>query len=341
MTHTTMENLIRRAFIDEDSSIGFSFQGGEPTLAGYDFYIDFVKTVERYNTRNVKISYAIQTNACFLNQKLCHLFREYDFLCGVSLDGTEFLHNANRVDTNGNGTYADAKRGLSLLKKNLVDVNILCVVTEETCRHAQEIWNALYPYTFIQFIPCIDGFECEKCEDPSVSLAPSPLSYGRFLCQMYDLYEAHLRSGHPVFERRLDNYIDMLIGHQPEMCGMCGQCGGYFLVEADGSVFPCDFYVLDPCLLGNINTTSFARLRRSENMLRFRKEGCTLPPECRTCAWFSLCRGGCRRDREPYRDGVPSSNRFCESYRIFFESRLSNMKKTAFAVSEPISDNRT
>lgn len=320
MTPQTMRALVRRAFIYADDSITFAFQGGEPTLAGLEFYETFVSLVNEYNVRGLSVSYALQTNACHLSDALCALFAKHRFLIGVSLDGDRETHDAARVDAKGKGSYDRVLSGIALLKKHKVDFNILCVVTARTVEHTKKIWKALAPYGHLQFIPCINGFE-EEMESFSLEAE----AYGRFLIESFDLYEAAFYSGHPVSERRFDNYIGMLLGYAPEHCGMAGRCGLYFLIEADGSVYPCDFYALDEWRLGNVNETSLARIADSPKALAFREASYPLPDGCLSCKWRTFCRGGCRRDREPFSDGNPGENRFCESYQMLFDARFDRM----------------
>ncbi len=324
----TMQALIRKAFLYADDGITFSFQGGEPTLAGVDFYRRFLKTVSEYNTRRLPVSYSVQTNATLLSDELCALFAEHRFLIGVSLDGTKATHDALRTDQSGKGTHDAVQRGIALLKKHKVDFNILCVVTKEVADNARAVWKALAPYGHIQFIPCIDGLD-----GVAMPFSLDAERYGRFLVEIFDLYRAAFFSSSPVEERRMDNYLAMLLGYPPEHCGMCGECGVYFLCEADGSIFPCDFYVLDAWKLGNIRETSFARMVKGEVMQRFQAEGRQLPEDCRSCKYVTICRGGCRRDREP----TLTANRFCESYKYFFDRRLADLSALADAVRSNMS----
>ena len=111
----------------------------------------------------------------------------------------------------------------------------------------------------------------------------------------------------------------MLCGRIPEACGMLGFCSCYFVIEGDGSVFPCDFYVVDKYKLGNIAQSSFSELRASPNALLFTEQSKYVSEECRGCKWINICRGGCRRNREPFVDGKPGLNIYCNAYKQFFE----------------------
>ena len=320
MTPDTMRALVRRAFIYADSSVSFSFQGGEPTLAGIEYFQSFLREVHRCNSRHLPVSYALQTNGYAVSDEMLALFAEHHFLLGVSLDGPEDMHDALRKDAGGCGTYRRVMRTIEKLRHFGIPYNILCVVTAETARRSQETWNALREHQYLQFIPCIDGLDGSR--NP---YSLSPEAYGQFLIDIFDAYERAFKEGSPVSERRLDNYLSILAGFAPEECGMCGQCGLYFLAEADGSVYPCDFYVLDEWKMGNINTMSLARMEKSSASKAFRQVSLRLPEACGRCPYLNLCMGGCRRDREPFCEGLPSNNRFCQSYRMFFDACLPRM----------------
>lgn len=69
------------------------------------------------------------------------------FLVGISIDGTKALHDELRPDAFGRSTWARVTKALSLLQKNKVDTNILCVVYTVVCKkpwqsvsYASETW---------------------------------------------------------------------------------------------------------------------------------------------------------------------------------------------------------
>ncbi len=332
MKPEVMRRLIRRAFTYADQAISFAFQGGEPTLAGLEFFRSFVENVRQCNGRGLQVNYALQTNGTTLDDAFCSFLAEHHFLTGVSLDGTPEVHNAHRLDAAGNGTYDRVMHGIDLLKKHGADYNILCVVTSRTVQSAEVCWEHLRQHRYLQFIPCIQDFDAGPEQEPLTAE-----EYGRFLILTFDLYEKAIRQGRPVSERRFDNYMAMLLGQMPELCGMSGVCGMYFLVEADGSVYPCDFYALDDWKMGNVFTDTLKKMESSPASLSFRNASLALPEACPGCRWVQLCRGGCRRDREPFLStGAPGTNRFCESYRMFFDACYPRMR----ALAQDIADGR-
>ena len=140
--------------------------------------------------------------------------------------------------------------------------------------------------------------------------------------------------GNYVSIRNFDNYVRIFMGYPPENCAMCGRCTCYFVAEGDGSIFPCDFYVLDEWKLGNVHESSFEELLESEKAKKFVAVSGHISEKCRACRYYPLCRGGCRRDREPLSSGMPSLNRLCPAYEKFFEytnERMAEMAKKLMA----------
>lgn len=324
MSTDTLKTLVHRAFAYADGQLSFMFQGGEPTLAGKDFFRYYLSLLKKYNTRHLTVQSAIQTNGYALDEQWCEIFKTGSFLVGVSVDGTQQFHDTYRVTPEGKPTYDRINENLELLKAHDIPYNILCVVNEQVASHPTEVFNALKKHVYLQFIPCLDSFDGSK---ESYSLHPS--TYGRFLIETFDLYERSFYNGCPISVRTFDNWISMLMGYPPENCGMSGRCGNYYLIESDGSTYPCDFYVLDQWKIGNILDSSFVKMDKSLISKRFQEESIPLSNTCKICKWLSLCRGGCKRDREPLVNGIPSLNRLCESNQMFFDARYERMRLLA------------
>ena len=117
----------------------------------------------------------------------------------------------------------------------------------------------------------------------------------------------------------------MIQGKQPEACGLSGTCSVYGLVEADGSLYPCDFYVLDRYRLGNIKDNSFKEMLESEVANAFVLESLKLPDECLACKWYHMCRGSCKRERST----KDNKNVYCHAYYNFFEYAYDRMETIA------------
>lgn len=313
MSEETLEALVIAALSEAEGSCSFVFQGGEPTLRGLPFYKTLAHLVRKHNQKRLRIHNAIQTNGLVIDDAWTEHFRAENYLVGISVDGDAAMHNENRLDAQEKGTHARVLRAADLLIRRGCQVNILCVVTERLARHGAKAYNFLKRYRYLQFIPCIDDFATEA---QSTSLTAE--SYGRFLRTTFDLYASDYWRGEYVSIRAFDNYVHMMMGQPPENCAMQGVCSANLVVEADGSVYPCDFYVLDAHRLGNVRDQPLLSMQTSDAARNFVAPSLTPHAECVQCDYRGLCRGGCRRDCEGA-DGVLGRNRFCEAYRSFFE----------------------
>lgn len=329
MQPALLELLVRRALAYADGVCSFAFQGGEPTLAGVAFYEKLIEYQKKYNTRGLRIQNSIQTNGYEMPGALLDLLARERFLVGVSFDGTPHLHDRLRPDADGKGTSKRVLDTIRCLSEKGVDFNILTVVNEYVAHSAEAVFAFMKKYRYLQYIACLDGFD----EMPT-AYSLTPQTYGAFLKQTFDLYEQAYYEKQPVSIRLFDNYLGMLMGQQPENCAMGSGCGRYYLIEGDGSVYPCDFYVLDKWRMGNIQTDSFFRLEKSEAGTAFIATSTYTSPKCRACPWHGLCRGGCRRDCEPFVAGNSGPNKWCESYCTLFDYAYARMRAMAQAIAE-------
>lgn len=332
MNSETTEALISRAFEFASGSVAFAFQGGEPTLAGEDYYRFFIDTVNRKNP-GISVSYAMQTNGYNLTDGMCEILRDNRFLVGVSLDGTAAVHDLARIDAGGEGTFKKVSSGIAKLKEYGIDFNILTVVTENAARNGAQIYRYFRSrgYRNIQFIRHIEGFG-EADEKTEFSLSPE--RYGSFLKTVFDLYYDDIIAGKYISVRDFDNYVMLAAGMRAECCGMNGVCPCNLVVEADGSTYPCDFYVLDEWKTGNVRDSSLKEIFDSERARLFRERSFSVDEKCRKCRYYRLCMGGCARSREPYGENGLKLNRYCESYKSFFDYAYPKIIKLASMARE-------
>lgn len=139
--------------------------------------------------------------------------------------------------------------------------------------------------------------------------------------------------GNSISIRYFDNLVGMIMGHPPEACGMSGVCACSYVVEATGNIYPCDFYVIDDWILGNIHENGFEEMKLSNNGVRFIEVSKKVSPQCEKCPYFQLCRGGCRRNREPFENGLPALNYFCPSFKEFFSYASGRLEQIARMIS--------
>lgn len=329
MSEATAHTVIDRALEALPSGdLHIAFQGGEPTLVGLPFFRDFATYAETHAADAVRIHYSIQTNGMVIDQEWAKFLAEYRFLVGLSLDGEEFWHNECRKAPGDVGSYARAMEAAFLLREAGVDFNILTVLTARSAAHPRALWSFYRKnrFDFVQIIPCLAPLEDPR-ENHFYSLTPRV--YGTFLKQFFAIWAKELYAGNYISVRLFDNFVRMAMGERPEQCGLTGACSPQFIIEADGGVYPCDFYVLDEYRCGSVNEQSFSEIYRSESMRRFLLEGSRPLPHCRSCPAFRICGGGCRR----YRSLFFLDRGYCP-HRDFLETCHDEISKVARFVRE-------
>lgn len=317
MSVETAENIIRRALEYVDGSCTFAFQGGEPMLRGLPFFREFTDTVKRLAPERKNIQYAIQTNGLLIDGEWADFLRENGFLVGLSLDGTAELHNLNRVDAQGKGTHSRTMKAARLLESRGVPFNVLTVVNSRIAKSIASVYGFYRKNGLLyqQYIPCLDPIFEERGGN-SYSLTPE--LFGDFLIRLFDLWYDDRINGRFVYVHYFESLAGQLLGRAPNSCGMMGVCSSQNVIEADGSVYPCDFYALDEYLIGNVNTDSFDDMDVKRRP--FLEDSLKGLEKCRACRYGYICHGGCRRDRQ----GVSSigENYLCAGYMKFFDHAL-------------------
>lgn len=335
MTLEVLEKVIANALAYAVDYCMIAFQGGEPTLVGLDFYRKVIDYANKYNRNHCKIEYAIQTNGYLIDHEWAKFFVENRFLVGVSLDGDKKAHNRYRVDRRGNETFSRVIETITMLKKYKVDFNILTVITAPMAREVKRIYNFYKTNQFVyqQYIECMDplGEAAGSCE---YSLTADQLSH--FLKQLFDMWYQDMMRGQYVYIRYFENIIMILAGHIPESCTLRGKCGKQWVIESDGSVYPCDFYVLDEWKLGNLSVQSMEQIEIQREKSGFLKHTYDIPDACKQCKWFLLCKNGCKRNRENGLGKPGSKNKYCEAYKEFFDYAYSRFLKVMNKFELPI-----
>lgn len=329
MSTDTAQRLIERAMGEAEKSVSFAFQGGEPTLAGLDFFRNFVAGVRRAAKPGVQVAFAIQTNGLVVDDEWARFFAQNRFLVGLSLDGDADMHNHNRPDAAGKGTFARVMAARDALEKAGAQYNILSVVTAAGARRIGALygWYKKQGVRFLQFIACLDPTPAVRGQQ-DYSLTPA--RYGDFLCTLFDAWYRDWQAGQYVSIRLFDDYVHMAAGLPSGTCATSGSCGAYLVVESDGSAYPCDFYCTGEWRLGSIHEQSLEQLAQSEKAQRFLQNSQPVDGECRGCEYYAVCRGGCMRDRIVGAEGV-LGNYYCAAFKRFFAHALPRIRQMAAA----------
>ena len=285
----------------------FAWQGGEPTVAGLDFFKRAVELQQRYGAPGQSVGNGLQTNGILVDDDWCEFFRRYKFLIGLSLDGPKEVHDHFRVNAAGHGTWDKVMAAARLMEQYQVEYNILCVVNSHNVKLGKDLlrWFADHGFNYLQFIPCME---------PGMEHNVTPEEYGEFLCQTFD-YWAREGFG-KISIRDFDALLATRVGQPMPLCTYGRVCNHYIVVEHTGDVYPCDFFVYDEWKLGNIMDAPLDSFMETDRYKRFAYQKDKVPA-CRGCQWRPMCHGGCQKDRlaiGTFKDPTP----LCAAYKKFF-----------------------
>ena len=308
MKDDILEKMIRNYFSNTQRIYSFIWHGGEPTLAGLDFYKKAVSLEKKYLPEGSECWNNLQTNGLGLDEKWCEFLKEEHFDVGVSIDGTKLIHDTYRKDASGNETYERIRNNSGLLKRYGIRPDLLCTVNAETVLQPYEVYQSLKDLDtgWIQFIPIVnkqvDGTLSEDSVDPE--------RYGNFLSCIFQQWISDFsKLGVQLFMEALNVYA----GGSQSLCWLQKRCGKVLVAECDGSVYSCDHFVNAKHQLGNVERDLLDTLIVSNESFGQLKE--KLPEKCQKCRYLFLCNGGCIKDRDE-----EGNNVLCAAYFQLFET---------------------
>jgi uncharacterized protein len=349
MADEMLETYIRQLIEGHQTpEVIVAWQGGEPTLMGLDFFRRSIAYQRKHLRPGMTVQNTIQTNGTLINDEWAALFRENNFLVGLSIDGPAALHDAYRRDKGGQPTFDRVIRGLDYLKKHGVEFNALVTIHHANADHPLEVYRFLRDdlgIQFIQLIPIVErvvgsGADEAEADQPGEvvshkSWRERPLytqfgnavtersvtadQYGRFLIAIFE--EWVRRDVAKVYVNMFDVALASWAGEPPGLCVFAPTCGTALALEHNGDMYSCDHFVEPAYHLGNIKDTPMIELVSSPQQRKFGLDKLdTLPRYCRECVVRFACHGGCPKDRFiPTPDGEDGLNYLCAGYMAFFK----------------------
>ena len=317
MSDALLETYVRQYIAASPGPVvQFIWHGGEPMLAGLDFYRRAVELQKRYLPQGWTCWNNLQTNGTLLDDVWCAFLADAHFDVGLSIDGPQWLHDAYRKDRRGRGTYECVAAAIHRLQAHGVQPDLLCVVTSAAAKEPISVYRALRNFNtgWLQFIPIVR-------RAPNGQVTPDSVTgeaYGRFLCTVFDEWAYH-----DLGKMNVQFFAEMSLvwsGGTASVCWMAPTCGRVLIVEHDGSVYACDHFVTPDHRIGDLETSLLNVLVNAPIQRRFGdNKRDRLPAQCRSCSWLMVCNGGCPKDRFALAaNGEPGLNYLCSGLKQFF-----------------------
>jgi uncharacterized protein len=259
MKTETMKGIIDNVYEDlnDGDEITFAFQGGEPTLIGLDWFKEFTEHAAS-KQKNVTVHYALQTNGLLIDDAWGEFLNKNKFLVGLSIDANARLHDKNRLDANGKGTFSSCLRSKALLEQHKVEYNILCVLTNELAGESDKVWRFILNENikFIQFIPCLEGLD-EKGESP---FALRPARFAAFYSRLYYWWMKELENNLYISVKFFDDTANYFFRGSPPPAVSTAAATRNMLWKRTAAYTPAIFMcwiIIIPAILPSIPCVSF------------------------------------------------------------------------------------
>lgn len=325
MTLEVLEKMISSFLAVDMPNHSFGWQGGEPTMMGLDFFKKVVEFQQKFGRNGTNVSNGLQTNGTLLDDEWCKHLAEYNFLVGISIDGPPEIHDKNRLTVNGKGSHALVMKGLEAMRRNNVEFNVLTLVTSANINSPVAIYNYLKELgvNYHQYIECVEFDDKGNLTE----FAAQPELWGEFLCKIFD--EWYEKDRYTVSVRFFDSILMKLVDNVANSCIFDTDCRQYFVVENNGNVYPCDFFVLPEYKLGNIMENTWEEMAESSLYEKFGARKNQWNKKCETCKFLKICFGCCPKNRPDHGSDPTALSILCRGWEMFYEHTMPKFKSLA------------
>ena len=326
MTEEVLASYTRQYLEAMPTRCEFGWQGGEPLLAGKEFFERAVELQKEFGKPNQTLTNGLQTNGTLLDDEWCEFLRAHKFLVGISIDGPPAVHDQFRLDREGRGTFDRAWAGLELLRKHGVEFNVLVTLNSANMPHGGDTYRYFVnrDVHYLQFIPIL---ERRPGTDEPTDFSCTGEAYARFLLEVFEVWSA--RDVGRVSVRLFDSVLHALLYGKAATCVQAERCANAHVLEFNGDLYACDHFVYKEWRLGNIMDTPLVNLVRSERLDEFARQKTELPEACRDCEYLEFCWSGCPKHHRPIGTDAGRVNHFCEGYQEYFRRALPELKRIA------------
>lgn len=303
-------------------AVTFTFHGGEPLLAGADFYRRSLALLAD-GLKGRRIAFAMQTNLWLMTPEIAKVLAKYNIPIGSSLDGPKKLNDLQRSE----GYYDRTMRGYRIARENGLDVKFICTFTAQSVKQKEAIFDFFLKNGLtLKLHPALPSLRSNKPGE----YALDPGEYGELLVYLLDKY---LENMGRIDVMNIDHLCKCVFTGHGTVCTYVDCMGDTFAIGPDGSIYPCYRYVGMPkYVMGNVRDhpamEDLMGSKAGKLMLRYKKY---VDRHCKECAHIDYCRGGCPYNAmAPYDGKIRGVDPHCPAYKRIFGEIVDRMNADMF-----------
>jgi uncharacterized protein len=272
----------------------------------------------------------MQTNGTLLDDRWVEVIRQNGVRVGVSIDGPEDVHDGQRVDHLGRGSYAATVRGLRLLQQAGLAPGVLCVIDPavsglEVYRHFRSLGVERIEFLF-----------------PDISHDHKAEWYGRFgptplADYLIPVFEDWFAEDNPRIRIRLFwTLMSTILGGRPQTDAFGNPLMGYLIIETDGGIQALDALRVCEEGIADSGLTIFSHglddLGEGMPLVnRLVHDGLPLSSTCEMCRERDTCGGGYIPHRYSRANGFDNPSVWCADILKLFSHVRSRVSCAALA----------
>jgi uncharacterized protein len=322
MSIETIKEVVKWLKDFRDDPVTFTFHGGEPLLAGADFFREALPLLAEGSV-DQKAAFALQTNLWKMTPELAQILAEYNIPIGSSIDGPKELNDLQR----GDGYYEKTMKGYEIAKANGLTVRFISTFTNYSVQFKEDIFNFFLENGLtLKLHPALPSLR----DDNPEKWALDPEEYGNLLIYLLDKY---LENINDIEIMNIDHLCKCVFTGRGSVCTFVDCMGDTFAVGPDGSIYPCYRFVGMPkYVMGNVyDHPSVEDLARSDAWKLMDQYKEYVDKECGDCSFINACRGGC-----PYNAIAPTEGEIrgvdphCTAYKMIFKEITDRINNELF-----------
>ena len=293
MSDKILEKTISEISTKKDNPF-YMWYGGEPYLAGLDFFRKAVKS----QGMNPKLN-LIQSNLTINNEDMHQFMVDNRFVISTSIDGPARIHNQKRKFKSGKGNHANIMESVKYFQGRGINPWAICVVSEHNIHSPEEIYEF-----FRDNNPQIRF--CPEIEQEAIM----PEDYFKFIKIVYDLWDGE---GRTVNISNFNKLLKSIKTGIPQECDNMLNClENNICIDTNGDAYPCNRFIGMPDFkLGNI-LEGLESIVDSNKSRELSKRANRLP--C-SCDEKSLLYGGCMYNAQVSNGSWKNIDPYCDVTR--------------------------